>query len=169
LRAARRSDIDLAAEFDPAAKVDLFRMIELELELGAALGRRVEILPEPVESPRLRSRVEQTVSVPSDHYRTCDCVADILDNIERIEGYISGLDRDGLGSDGLRRDAVERWLERICEAGIRLGDRAPTLMPDQPWQAIRGLGNRLRHASDRIDLAVIWVLLTERLPELTSA
>jgi predicted nucleotidyltransferase len=53
------SDIDLAVEFDPAAKVDLFRMIELELELGAVLGRRVEILPEPVESARLRSRVEK--------------------------------------------------------------------------------------------------------------
>jgi uncharacterized protein with HEPN domain len=93
-------------------------------------------------------------------------VADILDNIERIEGYISGLDHDSLGSDGLRRDAVERCLERICEAGIRLGDRAPTLMPDQPWQAIRGLGNRLRHAYDRIDFTAIWTLLTERLPEL---
>jgi uncharacterized protein with HEPN domain len=104
--------------------------------------------------------------VPSEHYRTSERVADILDNIERIEGYISGLDRDSLASDGLRRDAVERCLERICEAGIRLGDHAPTLMPDQPWQAIPGLGNRLRHAYDRIDFAVIWTQLTERLPEL---
>jgi predicted nucleotidyltransferase len=53
------SDIDLAAEFDPAAKMDLFRLIELEFELAELLGRRVEILPEPVESPRLRLRVEQ--------------------------------------------------------------------------------------------------------------
>ena len=53
------SDIDLAAEFDPAANMDLFRMIELELELGELLGRRVEVPPEPVESPRLRSRVEK--------------------------------------------------------------------------------------------------------------
>jgi uncharacterized protein len=53
------SDIDLAVEFDPAAKMDLIRMIELEFELGELLGHRVENLPEPVESPRLRSRVEQ--------------------------------------------------------------------------------------------------------------
>ena len=53
------SDVDLAAEFDPAVRMDLFRMIELEFELGELLGRRVEILPEPVESPRLRSRVEK--------------------------------------------------------------------------------------------------------------
>ena len=53
------SDIDLVAEFDPAAKIDLRRVIELEFGLAELLGRRVELLPEPVESPRLRSRVEQ--------------------------------------------------------------------------------------------------------------
>jgi hypothetical protein len=53
------SDIDLAVEFDPAAKMDLLRMIQLEFELGELFGRRVEILPEPVESLRLRARVEQ--------------------------------------------------------------------------------------------------------------
>jgi uncharacterized protein with HEPN domain len=91
--------------------------------------------------------------VPSQQYRTADCLADILDNIGRIEKYISGLDRDSLASDGLRRDAVERCLERICEPGVRFGGSAATLRPDQPWQAIRGLGNRLRHAyDDRIDL-----------------
>jgi hypothetical protein len=34
-------------------------MIQLEFELGELFGRRVEILPEPVESLRLRARVEQ--------------------------------------------------------------------------------------------------------------
>jgi uncharacterized protein with HEPN domain len=42
-------------------------------------------------------------------------------------------------------DAVERCLERISEAAAKLGDLAPALMPDQPWQEIRALGNRLRH------------------------
>jgi predicted nucleotidyltransferase len=53
------SDIDLAAEFDPAAKMDLIRMIDLEFELGEWLGRRVELLPEPIEAPRLRARIAQ--------------------------------------------------------------------------------------------------------------
>ena len=29
-------------------------------------------------------------------------------------------------------------------------------MPGQPWGDIRGMGNRLRHAYDRISLNVIW-------------
>jgi predicted nucleotidyltransferase len=53
------SDVDLAAEFDPAAEMDLIRLIALERRLGEALGRPVEILPEPVENPRLRANVER--------------------------------------------------------------------------------------------------------------
>jgi uncharacterized protein with HEPN domain len=68
----------------------------------------------------------------------------------------------------LVRDAVERCLERICEAAHRLGWRAAELMPDQPWGDIRGMGNRLRHAYDRISLDVVWNTVRERLPELEA-
>ena len=53
------SDVDLAAEFDPAAKMDLIRLVALERRLGETLGRPVEILAEPVESPHLRANVER--------------------------------------------------------------------------------------------------------------
>ncbi len=35
-------------------------------------------------------------------------LADILENLKRIESYVSGLDREAFGGDTLRRDAVER-------------------------------------------------------------
>ena len=38
-------------------------------------------------------------------------LADIVENLERIEGYVAGLDREAFGGDTLRRDAVERCLE----------------------------------------------------------
>lgn len=53
------SDVDLAAEFDPACRMDLIRMVGLERQLSEALGRSVEILPEPIENPRLRANVER--------------------------------------------------------------------------------------------------------------
>lgn len=53
------SDIDLAAEFDPAAKMDLIRLVGLEQELGDLLGRDVQILPEPIRKERLRANVER--------------------------------------------------------------------------------------------------------------
>jgi predicted nucleotidyltransferase len=57
--AAPDSDVDLAVEFDPDAKMDLIRMIALERRIGETLGRTVELLPEPVENPRLQSAIER--------------------------------------------------------------------------------------------------------------
>jgi predicted nucleotidyltransferase len=53
------SDVDLVVEFDPAAEMDLVRLVALERRIGETLGRPVEILPEPVENPRLRANVER--------------------------------------------------------------------------------------------------------------
>jgi predicted nucleotidyltransferase len=47
-----RSDIELAAEFDPTARTDLIWLVGLEQELGDLFGRPVEILPEPIQKER---------------------------------------------------------------------------------------------------------------------
>ena len=60
-----------------------------------------------------------------------DCLADIIENAERIETYLVGLDQAAFEADGRTRDAVERCLERVCEAAHRLGDHAAVLMPGQ--------------------------------------
>ncbi len=106
--------------------------------------------------------------MPSKRYRDADCLRDIIDNIARIESHVEGMDRDGLRNDDLRYDAVERCLERICEAAFRLANRADELMPEQPWRAIRGLGNRLRHGYDQIDTDILWNVVAERLPGLKA-
>jgi predicted nucleotidyltransferase len=53
------SDVDLVAEFDPAARMDLFRLAALERRIAEILGRRVDVLPEPVEKPRLRANIDR--------------------------------------------------------------------------------------------------------------
>jgi uncharacterized protein with HEPN domain len=105
--------------------------------------------------------------LPSE-YDQADCLADIIENAGRIAGYVAGMDRTAFERNGLVRDAVERCLERICEAAHRLGPRADRLMPAQPWGDIRGLGNRLRHAYDRISLDVLWNTVLGPLPLLES-
>jgi len=79
------------------------------------------------------------------------------------------MDQGDFEQAGLVRDGVERCLERICEAIYRLGDEAEALMPGQPWRQIRGMGNRLRHAYDRIGLDVLWSTVRYDLPELATA
>jgi uncharacterized protein with HEPN domain len=81
---------------------------------------------------------------------------DILENIERIELYVRDYGFQDFADDGLCRDAVERCLLRISEAARKLEDTLESLAPDQPWPAIRAIGNVLRHEYDAIDPAIIW-------------
>lgn len=73
--------------------------------------------------------------MPSKH-DPADSLADIIENAERIESYLAGMDRSAFANNGLVRDAIERFLERVCEAAYRLGDRGAALMPDQPWPSV---------------------------------
>jgi uncharacterized protein with HEPN domain len=57
-------------------------------------------------------------------HRVTDSLQDLIDNIVRIQLYVGNLDAAGLAADRLRTDAVERCLERVCEAAFRLGDAA---------------------------------------------
>lgn len=56
---AANSDVDLAAEFDPGTRMDLFRLGALERRISEIIDRRVDLLPEPVEKPRLRASIER--------------------------------------------------------------------------------------------------------------
>ena len=57
----------------------------------------------------------------------------------------------------------------ISEAAIRLKDAAESLCPGVPWRDIRGIGNWLRHAYERIDSETIWNTVQVDLPPLKSA
>jgi uncharacterized protein with HEPN domain len=66
-------------------------------------------------------------------------------------------------------DAVERCLERICEAVVKLGEQASALMPDQPWYKFRAFGNVLRHGYDSIEEARLFDIVRNDLPSLYDA
>jgi uncharacterized protein len=53
------SDIDLAVEFDRDARMDLFALVGLERRLTEILGRKVDLIPEPVEKARLSKNLEK--------------------------------------------------------------------------------------------------------------
>jgi predicted nucleotidyltransferase len=53
------SDVDLAVELDPEARIGLFALGALERRLAELVGRKVELLPEPVEKLRLRANLER--------------------------------------------------------------------------------------------------------------
>ena len=103
----------------------------------------------------------------SDH-DPMELLDDIVENAGRIEHYMTGLDRGAFEDNGLVRDAVERCLERICEAAHRFGRDAEVLLPGHSWRDIRGMGNRLRHAYDRISTDMLWDAIVRDLPPLAA-
>ena len=94
---------------------------------------------------------------------------DILDNVRLIQSYVLGMDRAAFDADRRTRDAVERCLEGVSEAATKLGDEADRLAPGLRWQAVRTLGNVLRHAYDQVDPARIWEIVTQDLPQMAVA
>ncbi len=93
----------------------------------------------------------------------------ILENIARIERYVSGVDEASFLVNDEKRDAVERCLQRISEAAARLGPQAEQMCPDIPWREIRGIGNWLRHGYDRIDAKIVWNTVQQDLRPLQMA
>ena len=53
------SDIDLVVELDRDKHVTLIDLARLEFRLGDLLGRKVDLLPEPIQKPRLRANVDR--------------------------------------------------------------------------------------------------------------
>ena len=105
--------------------------------------------------------------MPSEH-PAAECLDHIVENAEAIDEYVAGLDRAAFEGDRRTRDAVERCLQRICEAAHRLGERAEALLPGHPRHKVRGMGNQLRHAYDRISRDVVWTTVREELPPLAA-
>ena len=94
---------------------------------------------------------------------------DIADNITRIENHVAGMDFKAFAADEKTIDAVERCLQRITEAVIKIGPaRMAEISPRTPVDAVRGLGNLLRHDYDGVDLGTIWRTVTGSLPDLKA-
>jgi len=95
--------------------------------------------------------------------------SDIIENIEAIERFTAGMDLRGFTVADQTIRATKYSLLVISEAAAKLGDHAADLCPAIPWREIRGLGNRLRHDYQSIDVVRIWLLIERDLPPLKAA
>jgi uncharacterized protein with HEPN domain len=90
---------------------------------------------------------------------------DVVEACRTVAGFISGRDFAGYGADEMLRAAVERKLEVIGEAFVKLeqtdaelADRFPDL------RRIVGLRNRIIHGYDSVDDEIIWDVAVNKLP-----
>jgi uncharacterized protein with HEPN domain len=94
--------------------------------------------------------------------------ADIQESIRLIESFLVDHDFETYQSDPMMKSAVERQMQIISEAAVRLGAEAEKHCPGLDWKGLRGMGNVLRHAYHRIDDRIVWDAVKEDLPMLKS-
>jgi len=96
-------------------------------------------------------------------------VEDIVEAIERIQGYTEGMSFEDFIADQKTVDAVIRNLEIIGEAAKHIPDEFKALHPDIPWREIAGMRDRLIHAYFGVDLSLVWHTIRSELWELEKA
>jgi uncharacterized protein with HEPN domain len=90
---------------------------------------------------------------------------DILESIEKIDKYITGMDYYMFVVDDKTVDAVVRNLEIIGEASKNIPDKIKSEHSEIPWHRMSGMRNVIAHEYFGIDLKIIWKIVKENLPE----
>ncbi|MGH9660131.1 MAG: HepT-like ribonuclease domain-containing protein [Bryobacteraceae bacterium] len=81
---------------------------------------------------------------------------DIVDNIDAIRAFTSGMAHDDFAADRKTIYAVTRALEIISEASRRLPDDLKLRHPAIDWPAMAAAGNIYRHEYEVVDEALVW-------------
>jgi uncharacterized protein with HEPN domain len=93
-------------------------------------------------------------------------IAQMLGYAREAREMARGRTRADLERERMLELALLRLLEVIGEGATRLPDEVREHQPDVPWASIIGLRNRLIHGYDRINLDIVWDILTLDIPEL---
>lgn len=91
----------------------------------------------------------------------------IRDSIGRVEEYTRG-GRDAFLRETIIQDAVLRRLETLADAVNRLPDSLKSRHPTISWRGIYGFRNIAAHVYEQIDLARVWEVVENYLPELKA-
>jgi uncharacterized protein with HEPN domain len=90
----------------------------------------------------------------------------ILESIQLVEEYVSGLSKDDFLDSPEKQDAVVRRIEIMGEAVKNLPEELRNRHPEVRWRAITGTRDRLIHQYFDVDLDLAWEIVLTDLPKL---
>ena len=91
---------------------------------------------------------------------------DILDSIQKIESFISGMSYEDFEDDDKTLYAVIRAFEIIGEASKKISQEIQSTYPQIPWRSMAGMRDVLIHDYFGIDKEVVWKTITTDIPPL---
>ena len=93
-------------------------------------------------------------------------VEHILESIERVESFTSGITKDDFNLSELIQSAVVRQIEIIGEATKNIPMSFRDKYPSIPWKEIVGTRDKMIHHYFAIDLNLTWEIIKVHLPKL---
>lgn len=91
---------------------------------------------------------------------------DMLDAIDEIESFTSGIDFLTFQNNREKVLAVVKLLEILGEAVKKIPNNIRSQYPNIAWQAIAGMRDILVHEYWSIDTDVVWASVKEDMPKL---
>lgn len=93
---------------------------------------------------------------------------DALSAARELDGFMTGVDRERFHLERALQLIAERELTVIGEAISRLSEEFCATHSQIEWRKIRGLRNIVVHDYAKIDLDIIWSVISMELPKLIA-
>jgi len=93
-------------------------------------------------------------------------VKDMLDSMERVERFVTGMSYDDFVKDDKTSSAAIRCVEIMGEAAKHVPESLRRKYPEIPWRSIAVMRDMLTHAYFAVALQRIWLVIKEDIPQL---
>ena len=95
-------------------------------------------------------------------------VWDMLSACKEIRGFMQNVDWEDFVGDRKLILAIERSLEIIGEAAMRVSEPFRAESPQIPWHKIRGMRNVLAHEYGQIDYEIVYQTAITEIPAMLN-
>ncbi|MCL2814207.1 MAG: DUF86 domain-containing protein [Oscillospiraceae bacterium] len=92
----------------------------------------------------------------------------IINYINEVKEYVGSMIAEEFLQDRKTITACAFSVSQIGELTKEISSETQTKYDNIPWQAIRGMRNKIVHDYEHINLAVLWGTIEKSLPELKT-
>jgi uncharacterized protein with HEPN domain len=93
-------------------------------------------------------------------------IKDILENMEKAERFIEGMDLEKLKNDEKTTYAIVRCIEVIGEATKQIPAEIREKYSDIPWRDMAGMRDKLIHFYFGLNTEKVWLVIKEDIPRI---